>query len=638
MTNRHTALYGCKFSQIKIDNNTLGWKVDIEGAYEKPFETEPPEQEYDYLNSNECVQLLKDTKQYLENRFKGLDNKNEFPFCCSEHEKLLEINEFNKDHFLRVPEWTANKLIYTNQHISNTHKSKDYYKEITDYIDYTVESFGQVPFGGEPLYVRYYLECVITHIERYREAITDIKANKLIEFTNSYFKHTKNTNTDFNILISTYEKWLKVFPFELSFFNKLKGHFSKSLPILKGKPEINIYTGLAKVRTHTKSSLIDVLLDLTNSLITQINSHSLYERGLLTEPDKIKLELVLTERKLKLDQGYINNSQNEEQRYRSILKEWLADEKAFINDITPMLKTLLPPTEENTPPNRLGMIKSAVISNKWANYELAQMRYNSKEIWHQVVGHHIRAGNICLNHSDIELDTTNFPVITKGLTAYLIQHMGTSEQLIFDNYYNHCLTLYKQNEAVKPGSSIRNLDLEFYPIHFTKEQEYIKYSEKVIPYLNIKETTLLRQYFEAYFSYIEQTYSPKGTTENTTFQQQQVEKHLKLDIIEKWLFPFKEESILTNENYNNLVSALKHYFDNGEFPLLNNKIEVKKVNIKRFGWSLNQIFRAEKNNNEKLPIEYLRFAKENITIFKDASFNESNYLKSNLYKYFTTKT
>ena len=93
---------------------------------------------------------------------------------------------------------------------------------------------------------------------------------------------------------------------------------------------------------HNKKSLIDVLLILTNNLITQINSHSLYEKGLLNKPQKISLELILNERKLKLKQGYVNNSQSEEKRYRKILKEWFKDEKAFINEITPLLESVQP--------------------------------------------------------------------------------------------------------------------------------------------------------------------------------------------------------------------------------------------------------------------------------------------------------
>ena len=52
--------------------------------------------------------------------------------------------------------------------------------------------------------------------------------------------------------------------------------------------------------------------------------------------------MVLNERKMKLKQGYVNSSKDEEQRYRKILKEWFADEKRFIDEVTPIVKALPP--------------------------------------------------------------------------------------------------------------------------------------------------------------------------------------------------------------------------------------------------------------------------------------------------------
>jgi hypothetical protein len=93
--------------------------------------------------------------------------------------------------------------------------------------------------------------------------------------------------------------------------------------------------------------LIEALISLTNNLLAQINGVALYEKGLLTDANKIKLELVISSRKLKLKKKYENSSPNEEQRYRKILKEWFKDEKIFIDEITPLLKAL-PPQQAET--------------------------------------------------------------------------------------------------------------------------------------------------------------------------------------------------------------------------------------------------------------------------------------------------
>lgn len=112
------------------------------------------------------------------------------------------------------------------------------------------------------------------------------------------------------------------------------------MPILVEKPKINRYTNIASARVHTKESLIEVLLKLTNTLLTEINSHVLFNKGILNQPQTIKLELILNERKLKLKQGYTSEAQDDEQRYRKMLKSWFKDEKKFIDEITPLLEVM----------------------------------------------------------------------------------------------------------------------------------------------------------------------------------------------------------------------------------------------------------------------------------------------------------
>lgn len=351
MKKRHTTFYVNEVSQIDFCGKTI-WQMDLKGAYEIPFETEPTSgKEHDFKTCENCQEHLLELTKRLTEKFNGDKQKPGFPMCCTHHSKLLKLKEFSRESFFPVPELVAMKIIYTINHIKNNYNTTEYYKDITDYIDYTVESFGKMPNDhGEPLFLGDYLFYVNDLIEKQDYIPLDIK-RRLSEFLNSYLAPNKTVITDINILLSTYQKWLKIFPFEISFFANLRSHFEKKLPLLQGKPEVNRYTGIAKSKIHTKSSLVNVLVNITNSLLTQINSYSLYEKGLLSKPQKIKLELVLHERKMKLKQGYVNNSQNEEQRYRNILKEWFADEKIFIDEITPILK-VLPPQSIQTNENR----------------------------------------------------------------------------------------------------------------------------------------------------------------------------------------------------------------------------------------------------------------------------------------------
>jgi hypothetical protein len=343
MINRHTTFFVKDIKPIEFCGKPVMWQMDLNGAFEKPFETQPTEGEHDFKTCEGCQKTLKELIKRLTEKFEGnhKDGAKPFPSCCTQHSELTKLKEFNKVDFVGVPEMVARKIIYTNSHIKNNHHSETYYKDITDYIDYTVESFGQMPSNAEPLYLSDYFFYITDLLERNTD-IEKGRKNRLLEFLKAYSTPTETPKTDFNILLGTYQKWLKVFPFEISFFSTLKPHFEKQLPILNGKPETNKYTGLARAKMHTKGSLIDVLLNLTNNLLTQINTTTLYEKGLLTEPQKIKLELVLNERKMKLKQGYVNSSKDEEQRYRKILKEWFADEKRFIDEVTPLVKALPP--------------------------------------------------------------------------------------------------------------------------------------------------------------------------------------------------------------------------------------------------------------------------------------------------------
>lgn len=136
------------------------------------------------------------------------------------------------------------------------------------------------------------------------------------------------------------------------------------------------------------------------------------------------------------------------------------------------------------------------------------------------------------------------------------------------------------------------------------------------------------------------SFPPQQTETNTKLNEDETDNNFLHSTIEDWLFPFKEEKLISETHYNTLVSSLKQYFEKGTFPILSSQIRVGKVNIKRFGWALNEIFKASNTNNEKLSkhIEYLLFAKQNISVFSKVEFDETNVLKSKLYIYFTTKT
>jgi hypothetical protein len=104
--------------------------------------------------------------------------------------------------------------------------------------------------------------------------------------------------------------------------------------------------------------------------------------------------------------------------------------------------------------------------------------------------------------------------------------------------------------------------------------------------------------------------------------------------IDEYLEPFKKN--MNEGDYNILVSAIKQHIETGSFPKLKKEIKITgKPNQKKFGWAINRIYCAKNMGVEKA---LLIFAHQKISLFKNTEFNEKDFLNSNLYKYFTTKT
>lgn len=351
MIKRIATVFINEIKPVEFCGKPILWQATC-GIFEPPFEVEATLGEHDYKKCKNCLKTLEHLTKIFTEKFEGNEQKKGFPFCCPNHSNLIKVKEFDKALFENVPAMVARKIIYTNQHIINNHSSENWYKTITDYIEWVIISLGQMPNDcGEPFCGNDYIDNVIHLLKLNNEIKAETKAS-IVEYFKKYTAPSKKRNTDINILIDTYQKWFKIFPFELnSYFGNLKQYYENNLPILKGKPEINIYSGLASAELHTKYSLIKALINLTNNIITQINSSVLYEKGLITDTNKIKFDLIINERKLKLNEGYINKSTNEEQRYRNILKEWFRDEKEFINEITSLLKDIPPQPNGIKPAN-----------------------------------------------------------------------------------------------------------------------------------------------------------------------------------------------------------------------------------------------------------------------------------------------
>lgn len=174
-----------------------------------------------------------------------------------------------------------------------------------------------------------------------------------------------------------------------------------------------------------------------------------------------------------------------------------------------------------------------------------------------------------------------------------------------------------------------------------EKADWVKHTKALIP------ATITPEQKDAFLSWIEQ--HEQDLIHDLTKNEQEQELQTENDFtrsnieeendftrsnIEEWLFEFKVK--MSEADYQNLVSALIQYFETGTFPTLSKPIQINgRPNKKLFGWALNRIFEAKGKGVEK---ELLQFAKQNISLFNEVQFDETNIFKSLLYKYFTTNT
>jgi len=475
MTNRHKTISLSNLEPINFCGNILGYTAEI-SQFEIPFEIEPTIGEHDFNKCTGCQKSLNELISIFKVGIDGDETKKGFPFCCLPHARLVNLKEFKRSDFLNAPEMVARKIIYSHQHILNNYKSENWYKVITDYIDYVVDSFGHMPTGyGESLFLGNYFKYLTSLLIQCND-IPPAKKNLIKDYINSYYIPHENQQTDLRILIDTYQSWLKVFPFELnSYFGNLKLQFEKQIPILKGKPETNIYSGISRVKLHSKNSLIEALIDLTNELLSQISGDKLYENGLITDANKIKIELVRNKRKLKISNGYKNSSPDETHRYRKMIKEWFRDEEQFINEITPLLKAVQQEETRNfiKPLQYMEFKKSAFFSNLTkendCTAELAEILYqiiiNTINLLEQIRDDQLKSKDLIKETYRDLYNNVTFSKEGKLFEQYLLNALSNDDSYVYA--YNYL--------AQKTN---REMHLVAYQVKIVSDSELYKMLEK----------------------------------------------------------------------------------------------------------------------------------------------------------------
>ncbi len=293
----------------------LGYSIEPHHDYEKPN---------DFPN---CCEYHKEIIVKLNNWFKS------FPNCCDNHKILLQKKWFKKELYSEIPNKVVTSISYTSGFFNQNIEDDNWYKEITDYIDYVIESFGTPNIGGERFFsiLSYWVENSLEISEE-----TEWKRNQLMDFLKSKTDNKTKKNTDLNLLNSTFQNWIKSLP-EISVFNTIKITYKGKLPmnLFLYDGEYNRYTGLTKFKGRTQSELIEILVNHTKKILSQLTSENIYKSLNITDKEKYEIQIVTEKHKIEQLLLLESFSKNE-LKYVKVLKKWLKNEKGLINELKPI--------------------------------------------------------------------------------------------------------------------------------------------------------------------------------------------------------------------------------------------------------------------------------------------------------------
>lgn len=349
--------------------------------YEIPFAIEPTKGKHSLESCENCRKQRLLIIDEVNKKFE------KFPNCCDFHKNLNSKDFFNKNDFNGIAEMIANKVMFSYHHIINNLDNEDWYSDIIAYLNYNIESFGKMPLDcGEPFQLSNYYHYLLNRLKNIEKEISSDtislvevrtrmnKVKKLIDIDNEPL--ADESKTDLNLLLTKYDEWFKAFPFDLPYFKHLEPRFRRLLPLHTGRTRYNKYLGTTEHEPHTKESLTVFLLQTTQNILTNINGATLYEKGLLNDTEKIAIDLVVQNRKLELlELSAMPNTKKTD--YIKVLKKWFKQEKGFIKEITPILKTLPPSKTSFTFKNNFDIVEPNKVYEYF--YKLVEKRYLSKE-------------------------------------------------------------------------------------------------------------------------------------------------------------------------------------------------------------------------------------------------------------------
>ena len=254
------------------------------------------------------------------------ENGETLPNCCPHHKKVFEeakkwaLSFLPEKEAIKFGVKTALQVAYTEHYITTALSWENAYEHIARHIEYNVFSFGSRK-DYQP-YIFSFFGFFTPGDMRFANE-TSLRLQDLI------FMWYKNSllEVDIWMLREVFKKWHDLFPFGLSIFKGLKENVDFFYELLR-----------YDLGDFTPESFKDELSSLTESILAQINTLTLFEEGVIDEPSKLKLEFIISARRLKLSIGQSTSDSTGPVGYERILKKWFKDEKKFIDEIGHLIK------------------------------------------------------------------------------------------------------------------------------------------------------------------------------------------------------------------------------------------------------------------------------------------------------------
>ena len=218
---------------------------------------------------------------------------------------------------------------------------ENWYKEITDYLEYLEWAFGQPAIGLDKYII--YMTHFVESVNPTDWELPEHKRKKLLEHINRKPKplsDKEKNDQDLNLLFAVFQRWLKTVP-NVYYFSDLKQRLTDKVPmnLFMYDLEYNKYTGMSKGKVKSQFQIIEELINLTKEVLGQIDTPSIVQNQDIVKSLKDSIHTKSEAHRLK-QLKLTTDYNNKEKPYLKIVEKWLKNEVEFFKEILPDLKAL----------------------------------------------------------------------------------------------------------------------------------------------------------------------------------------------------------------------------------------------------------------------------------------------------------